>query len=74
MSTSDLKTAAGNLNTVLLAVTLAVLSWIGYTTQQTATSVAVLAEKGVTQDREILDLRARVAAVEIQLAQIRRTP
>lgn len=71
---SQERQAIANLNTIILAVVLGVLSWIGYTTQQTSVSIAVIVEKNANHDRELLDLRARVAAVEIQLAQMRRTP
>lgn len=60
-----------NLNTILLALVLGVMSWVGYTTQQTAVSVAVAAEKASMHDRELLDLRARVTACEIQLARLK---
>lgn len=71
MST-DTKQTTGNLNTILLAVVLGMLSWVGYTTQQTAVAVAVMAEKNATQDRDLLDLRARVATIELAIAQLKR--
>jgi hypothetical protein len=71
MSTEG-KFAANTLNTILLAIALGLLSWIGITAQATSEKVAVLSEKSATSDRELLDLRARVGAVEIQLAQLRR--
>jgi uncharacterized membrane protein len=66
---SDTKQSAINLNTILLGIVLGVMSWVGYTTQQTSVAVAVAAEKSATHDRELLDLRQRMAAVEIKLAQ-----
>jgi hypothetical protein len=61
-----------NLNTILLAVVLGVMSWVGYTTQQTSVAVAVAAEKGAMHERELLDLRARVTACELALARLRQ--
>jgi uncharacterized membrane protein len=66
---SDTKQSAINLNTILLGIVLGVMSWVGYTTQQTSVAFAVAAEKSATHDRELLDLRQRMAAVEIKLAQ-----
>jgi hypothetical protein len=60
-----------NLNTILLAVVLGVMSWVGYTTQQSSVAMAVSAEKASVHDRELLDLRTRVAAIELKLAAIR---
>jgi len=72
MSTSTAgQNATANLNTVLLTIALAVLAWIGHTTQQTSVMVAVFAEKSTTQQRELLELRSRVATIELQVAQIR---
>jgi predicted negative regulator of RcsB-dependent stress response len=72
---SKLKTEATiNINTIILSVILGVMSWVGYTTQQTAVAMAVANEKAATHDRELLDLRARVAAVEVQLAKMRNVP
>jgi hypothetical protein len=72
MSTAEIRAAAGNLNTILLAICLGVLSWVGYTTQQTSVAVAVIAERSNVQDRELLSLRQRVTAVELTLAQIHK--
>jgi hypothetical protein len=63
-----------NLNTILLAIVLGVMSWIGYTVQQTSVAIAVLGSTNANHERELLELRARVQAVEIQLAQFKRTP
>jgi predicted negative regulator of RcsB-dependent stress response len=72
---SKLKTEATiNINTIILSVILGVMSWVGYTTQQTAVAMAVANEKAATHDRELLDLRARVAAVEVQIAKMRNAP
>lgn len=62
------------LNTILLAVCLAVLSWIGFTTHQSATNVAVLVERSSTNGREILELRARVSAIELELVRLGSKP
>lgn len=61
-----------NLNTILLMIVLGVVSWVGYTTQQTAVAVAVIREKTETQASELLNLRSRVGTMELQIAGIRR--
>lgn len=66
------KAVAANVNTLLLAVVLGILSWVGYTTQNTSVAVAVIGTTTATHDRELLELRTRIAAVELQLASIRR--
>ena len=72
MPTNEVKAAIGNLNTILLMIVLGVLSWVGYTTQQTAVATAVISATNAARDRELLELRSRMAAVEIGLAQLRR--
>jgi hypothetical protein len=70
--TDQLESKPGiNLNTILIALVLGVMSWVGYTTQQTSVAVAVAAEKSSIHDRELLDLRARVAQVELQVATLK---
>ncbi len=69
---SEEKQSAMNLNTLLLTLVLGVMSWVGLTTQQTSIAVAVAAEKNALHDRELLDLRTRLASVEIKLAELRR--
>lgn len=68
-----------NLNTILIAAVLSVMSWVGYTTQQTSVAVAVAAEKAASaaeraavHDRELLDLRARMLQCEIAIARFRQ--
>ncbi len=63
-----------NLNTILLSIVVGVLSWVGYTTQQTSVSIAVIAEKIAYNDRELLSLRTRVAQIELSLAKYRLSP
>lgn len=70
---TESKTTAGNLNTILLAIVLGVLSWVGYTTQNTSVALAVVVEKNSNHDRELLDLRTRLSALEIQMVQLRRS-
>lgn len=70
---SEARTTSSILTQVLIAVLIGVLGWVGYTVQQTAVSTAVVVDKVATHDRDILDLRTRVASVEIQLAQLKRT-
>ncbi len=65
------KPSAINFNSVMLAIVLGVLSWNGYTTYQTSIAVAVAAERGRTQDRDLLDLRARVSYCEVEIAKLR---
>lgn len=60
-----------NLNTILLAATLGLLGWIGLTTHETSKAVATLATVQQASDRDLLDLRARVAAVEIDIATLK---
>lgn len=71
---STVNFTAGNLNTVLLTIVLGVLSWVGLTTQQTSIAIAVITEKNANHARELIELRARVAAVEIEFAKLRRLP
>ena len=63
-----------NFNTVLLAIVLGVVSWVGYTVQQTAVTMAVIVSTNANHDRELLELRSRVAAVEIALVRLQRLP
>lgn len=58
-------------NTLLLVVTLGVLSWIGITTHTTSRDLAIFTERSTTNARELLELRARVASVELQLAELK---
>jgi len=57
-----------NLNTILIAICLGVLSWVGYKTSETGEKVSAITVSVVTNDRELLDLRTRVAQLEIQFA------
>jgi uncharacterized membrane protein len=59
-----------NLNTILIAVLLGVSGWVAFKTSETGEKVSALVEAKSTNDRELLDLRQRMAAVEIKLAQI----
>ena len=68
-----------NLNTILIAVVLGVMSWVGYTTQQTSVAVAVAAERAAgaaertaVHDRELVDLRSRINKCEIELVKLAR--
>lgn len=64
---------------LLAAMALGTLSWIAYTTHRTAVSVAEIGaelkaghEKFANHERELIELRAKVALVEIGLAQLKR--
>lgn len=57
-----------NLNTILIAVLLGVMSWVGYKVADTSEKVSGITEKVVTNDRELFDLRTRVARLEIEFA------
>ncbi len=80
MPAAEEKPAVVNLNTIMLAVVLGVLSWIGITTQNTSVAIAVIAEKtaGIAeknsvQEREILALRSRMADVELAIERFKRS-
>ena len=57
-----------NLNTILIAVLLAVSGWVAYETSETGKKVSGITEKVATSDRELLDLRTRLARLEIEFA------
>lgn len=76
-----------NLNTILLAITIGVLSWMGYTTQQNAEAIAVFTstlsrfeqrmEQVVSRPEyetlaiEVQKIRARLAEIELELARLK---
>jgi hypothetical protein len=57
-----------NLNTILLAIAIGVLGWLTYETSETGKKVSAMTQAASTSDRELLDLRARVAKLEIEFA------
>lgn len=73
-----------NLNTILVGITLAVMSWVGYETVQNGKNVAVVSASlqrieermAVTVERREYDLamgeiRSRLATVEADIARMR---
>ncbi len=60
-----------NLNTILLAVTLGVMSWVGYTTYESGKAIATIAEKVSYSDREIVDMRLRLSKVEFDVVRMK---
>jgi hypothetical protein len=67
-----------DLNTILMAIALGVLGWNAYKTQELAAAIAGITqalrdgqEKFHVNDRDLIDLRARVVQCEIGLAQIK---
>lgn len=76
--TTMAETAKNNLNSILLVVTLGVLGWIGATAQSTSvevgklsTSMANMAKAQDSTERELIELRTRIAACEIGLATLK---
>ena len=57
-----------NLNTVLLAIAIGVLGWVGYEVSDLGKKVSAITQATSTTDRDLLDLRARVAKLEIDFA------
>lgn len=64
-----------NLNTIMIAVLLGVSGWVAYKTSETGEKVSAItatmtgaSEKQATTDREVLELRTRVARLEIEFA------
>lgn len=62
-----------NLNTILIAICLGVMSWVGYKTSETGEKVSAINVSVVTNDRELFDLRTRVAHLEIEFAAFKAT-
>jgi hypothetical protein len=54
-----------NLNTILISVLLAVMGWVGYEVSDLGKKVSAMTQANSTSDRELLELRARVLALEI---------
>jgi type VI protein secretion system component VasK len=66
--------------TIFTAITLGVLSWMAWKVQEMSATVATIEtslkygeEKFVNHERDLLELRARITACEIALAQFKIT-
>lgn len=62
-----------NLNTILLTITLSVLGWIAFTVHTTAVTVAAMNERMIASDRELVETRARVSALERDMNDVKVT-
>lgn len=72
------ETAKSNLNTILMLCTLGLLGWVATTAQSTSVEVGKLSTALVSMtkeqdsvERELIELRTRVAACEIGLATLK---
>ena len=79
MSDSSSRILVNTTLAVVTAVVIALLAWIGGTVQETAVRVARIETaadasmlRAASTERDLLDLRTRVSAVEIELAKLKR--
>jgi hypothetical protein len=70
MSSAADNTTRSNLNSILHFIALGLLGWIASTTHSTAVDVGVLKQQGMTSDRDISELRARINSLENRLGHV----
>jgi hypothetical protein len=79
VATENKETGGVNFNSFLLFLVIAICGWVGHTTHKSAVDIAEvrvqvadIAGRVSGHDRDIIQLRTQIAAVELELAKLKR--